>query len=106
AEVTGCAAPEIDEFRFPSGDAGCARIHRQLGHAVFDVALDVLRIFIGVHAEVAEVAALPTERDMEIDAQRSLRRGGRFKHRAYAVVQLRAPERKWRVVGDEIIAGG
>ena len=76
AEERRRAAAEVDEAERPAAH------HRQLADQLDlarqgrDVALDVVRVLVGVDAEVAELAALAAERNVQIQAQRHARAGG------------------------------
>ena len=81
--------------------AGCSRVQLPLAREHVEIVRDLLRVLVGVDAEVAEVAALPAERDVEVEAERHRRIGGAAQRRPRVAVDgLRATRPKtadrWR----------
>src|SRR5690606_30379589 len=64
------AAAEVDEVQRPARDGGPGGVELPLAREQVEVVGDLLRVAIGVDAEVAEVAALPAERDVQVQPQR------------------------------------
>jgi hypothetical protein len=91
-EIAGSAPAEIDELRLPSGEVGGPGVTLELAEAGVEVGVDLGRVLVRVDAEVAEVAALPAEGDVEIDAE--VRVGGtrRVQDLVDRVLVLRLPE--------------
>src|SRR6185436_18390250 len=77
-DVGWSAAAKINEFWFPAADERLLRVKSQLLHGRIEIRFDLAGIFVCIHFEVAEVAALPAERNMDIDAQWSTRCGRAF----------------------------
>ena len=100
------AAAEVDEVGPAAGDERLAGHHFQLADRAVEVVLDLIRVLVGVDAEIAEVAALPAEGDVVVEAERGrgagVRGGIGFLDRGGVLL---GPERKGRVVRDEIVAG-
>ena len=71
-----------------------------------EVALDFVGIFIGVDAEVTEVAAFAAERDMEIESEWDFGFWGVFEGFGDIADVFFFPERKGRIIGNEIVACG
>ena len=91
-QVTGGAAAEVDEVRLAPLEIGLAGEALHLAHAGVDVGLNLLRILVGVDLEIAEVAAFAAERDVEINAQRDVGRGGLLQHFLHHRNLVRLPE--------------
>src|SRR6185436_12835127 len=70
-----------------------------------EVIANLLRVLVGVDAEVAEVAPLPAERNVKVDAQRHARNWGQLE-RGTSVDgnSFRAPRRERWIRGNEITA--
>ena len=98
------AAAEIDEVERPPGDGRLPGVQLPLPPQHIEVRLDLRRVLVRVNPEVAEMAALAAERDVEVQAERDVRRR-RGKGRVGSLVhRLRRPDRKRRIVGDEVAA--
>src|SRR5689334_9161021 len=70
ADVRRRAAAKVDELERPAGDRRLLRQHLDLGSQRVEIGADLLRILVRVDAEVAELAPLAAERDVEIEAER------------------------------------
>ena len=65
------AAAEVDEIDRPARRArAAARSSCPFPHERVEILLDLLRVLVRVDAEVAEMAALPAERDVQVQAER------------------------------------
>ena len=60
------AATEVDVIELAATDHGLPRAEFDFLHEGIRVRLDIAGVFVGVHAEVTELAALPAERNMQI----------------------------------------
>jgi hypothetical protein len=73
---------------------------------VVNVAADGRRVFVGINAKITEMAALPAERNMKVNAEgrawfdRMIERGIQL------MDVLRLPKRKRRIIGNKIIPDG
>ena len=68
------AAAEVHEVERPAVDRRIGVVELPLARHHVEVFLDFLRVLVGVDAEVAEVAALPAERHVQVQAERHRRR--------------------------------
>ena len=84
--------------------AGCARSSSHSRAEQVEVLLDLLGVLVRVDAEVAEMAALPAERDVQVQPQRHPAGAASQRREGVARDGLAGPDRKRRVVGDEIAA--
>jgi len=98
------AATKVDIAECAAGHGGAGGCQGRLVGERVGIALDIRRCDVRVDTEVAELAALPTEGDVVVEAQRHRRRRG-IKRRPHRANRLRAPAIKRRIVGDEIAAG-
>ena len=99
------AAAEIDEIHRPPGNGRQPRVELPLARQHVEIVVDLLRVLVGVDAEVAEVAALPAERDVEVHPERHARHRRRVQRRpGVALDVLLLPDGERRVGGDEIAA--
>ena len=64
------AAAEVDEVERPAGDRRLLRVQLPLARQDVEILADLGRVLVGVDAEIAEVAALPAERDVQVEAER------------------------------------
>ena len=64
------AAAEVHEVERPAVDRGIGVVQLPLARHHVEILLDFLRVLVGVDAEVAEMAALPAERDVQVQAER------------------------------------
>ena len=99
------AAAEVHEVQRPSGNRRLPRVHRPLLGEHVEVAADLLRVLVGIDAEIAEMTPLPAERDVQIEPER--RRGVRRRLQRrlrVALDGLGGPHRKRRIGRDEIAA--
>ena len=69
-QITGGAAAEIDELGFPALEIVPPGIHFEFLHPGADVTADFVRSLVGIDPEIAEVATLPAEGDVEINPHR------------------------------------
>ena len=68
------AAAEVDEVERPPVDRRIGVVELPLARHHVEIFFDFLRVLVGVDAEIAEVAALPAERDVQVQAERHRRR--------------------------------
>ena len=102
ADVGGGAAAEVDELQGPAGDPGAPGIGLDLAAKGVEVAPDLAGVAVHVDAEVAELAALPAEGDVQVEPEvRGPAAGGGLQHRLGGGDLVGAPEGVRRVVGDE-----
>ena len=105
-EVRGRAAAEVDEARAAAGDQGSAGVELELALERVEVAADLGRVLVGVDLEVAEVAALAAEGQVDVEAER----GAGLRAAAQAALErpdlCGRPEGEGRVVRDEVVADG
>ena len=102
--VGGRTASEINELRLPPADERLLRVERQFLNRGIEVALDLPCVLIRIDLEIAKMAALSAERDMEVNAERRSRRRRAIQRRVSLVHVLGSPERIRRIVGDEVVA--
>ena len=103
-EVRRCAASKINKVGLAPSDEDLLRVELHLVQHGVDVVADLRRVFVRVHAEIAEVAPLAAERDMHIDAQRRVRLRRLAKRGTVVWHVLRFPERERWVVRDKVVA--
>ena len=108
AASTGTTACRRRSRRSSSGRpaiAGVVGVQLPLARQEIEILLDLARVLVGVDAEVAEVAALPAERDVQVEAERHACAGGRCQRRPrVGGDRLRRPHRERRVIRDEVAA--
>ena len=75
-DVRRRAAAEVDEVQRPPGDGRLLGVELPLARQDVEISLHLGRVLVGVDAEVAEVTALPAERDVEVEPERHLERPG------------------------------
>ncbi len=101
----GGAAPEIHEMHRAAANGRRVQVHLPLARHQAQVVLDLPRVLVGVDPEIAEVTALPAERDVQVEAERD--GAGPCIQRAVSLFQRRrGPHRERRIVRDEIAANG
>ncbi len=101
ADVGGRAAAEVDEAGTSPGDRRGRGVELHLGRQGVQVGADLVEVLVGVDPEVAELAALAAERDVQVEAEVGLRLR-RCGQRPLRLRQLLlAPERERGIVGDE-----
>ena len=101
----GVPPPKYTKSSFRPAIAGHRRVQLPLPREEIEVRLDFLRVLVGVDAEVAEVAALAAERDVEVQTERDVgrrRRGERGP--GVGGHGVGRPDRERRVIGDEVAA--
>ncbi len=103
AEERRRAAAEIDEAERPASHHRQAADQFDLARQGRDIGLDVRGVLVGVDAEVAELAALAAERNVQVQPQRHFGRR-RMQGLVHVGQRLGRPLRKRRIVGDEIAA--
>ena len=99
------SASEIDEVQRSACNRRLADIQLPFTGEHVEVAADFLRVLVGVNTEVAEVASLPAEGNVQVQAEghRGIVSGGQ-RRLGVAIDGLRRPDRKRRVGGDEVAA--
>ena len=75
------AAAEVDEVERPAGDRRLRRVQLPFAREHVQVVVDLLGVLVGVDAEVAEVAPLPAERNVQVEAERHAGHGRRLERR-------------------------
>ena len=97
-------AAEVHEVERTAVDRGIGVIELPFaGHHV-EILFDFLRVLVGVDAEIAEVAALPAERDVQVQAERYRRRRRAQRSERIPLDGIRRPDGKRRIVGNEVAA--
>ena len=104
AEVRRRAAAEVDVFEPPAADDGFLAVDFDFLDEGVDVGFHVAGVLVGVDAEVTELAALPAERDVEVEAERRIRRRRCVEDGPRLGQEAGLPSRERRVVGDEVVA--
>ena len=103
ADIGGRAATEVDELEIPSNRARQAAVELNFARHGIEVRFDLRRVFVGVHPEIAELASLATE--WNVDVEPHLWGRIRFGRAAEGVENnltvFGTPERVRRVVGYE-----
>ena len=103
-QIARRAAAEVEEARLAPADDGLARVSREFFQHRINVATDRRRIFVRIDLEVAEVAALPAERNVRVESEVV----ARFRCALQRLLELRngvgLPEREGRIVRDEVAA--
>src|SRR5262249_20170505 len=96
-EIRWRAAAEVNVVQSPTADDGLPAVEFDFLHQGVEVRLDVARVLVGVDAEVAELAALPAEGNVQVQAQRRGRVRG-LAQRGVRIGQVRRlPEGKGRI---------
>ena len=98
------AAAEVDEVQRPAGDRPLRAVQLPLARQRVEIALHLRGVLVGVDAEIAEVAPLPAERDVQIQPERHVGRRRRQRRPRIGIDGFRRPDGKGRVVGDEVAA--
>ena len=86
------SASEVNEGRLALGNHRLSRVKSEFLQRRLDVTPDRRGVLVGVNPEVAEVAALPTKRDMQVDPERGFRLGRTLKRDEELVHSVRPPE--------------
>ena len=99
------AAAEVDEVERTSGDSRKRSVQLPLAREHVEILAHFLRVLVRIHAEVAEVAPLPAERNVQIEAERNRLVRRRLERRLRRRVdRVLGPHRKRGIGGDEITA--
>ncbi len=99
------AAAEVDKVDRPPGKDRQARVQLPLARQHVEIRAHFLGVLVGVHPEVAEVAALAAERDVQVHAERHTGpRRGLQGRQGVAFDRLGRPDRKRRVGRDKVAA--
>jgi hypothetical protein len=98
------AAAEIDEAQRAAGDGGRRGVQLDLAAEGRQVAVDAPAVHLGENAEVAELAPLAAERQMQVEAQLGARPRRRGERRLDPRQLGAGPERERRIVGHEEVA--
>ena len=102
-EERGRAAAEVDEVQRPSGDRRLRRAELPLAREHVEIIVDLLRVLVGVHAEIAEVAPLPAERECAGTGRAARRWPGAVSSAIFPSLDRgRRPGGERRIGGDEI----
>src|SRR5262249_52328809 len=97
-------ATEIDILKWPATNDRHAAVELNFPGQSLQVDFDVASVVIGVDPEVAKLAALAAERDVQVQSQGRSRNRGRLQSGVCFRQMRRFPEREWRIIGDEIVA--
>src|SRR6267378_312527 len=108
-EIRRRAAAEINEVRLAATDEFFSGVDFQFGEQRVEVAAHSGGILVRIDLEVAEMAALPTEWNVDVEAEGSRAssvesRGQAAQRRQKLRHEFRFPKRERRIVRDEIIA--
>src|SRR2546421_7131323 len=103
-EIGGSAAAEINEIRLAAADEGLGGINLQLGQQGIEVSPNRGRIFISINLEITKMAALPAERDVSINPERSAGSGWAVNRGEDFRRVLRFPEGIGWIIRDEIVS--
>jgi len=106
-QVARGAATEIEEPGFPTPDPGLLGEDLEFLEEGIQVSLDLVGVLVGVDPEVAEMAALPAEGDVGVQAEPGgVRARVLVEHGLESLEGIGFPEGEGRVVGDEVVPGG
>src|SRR5687767_3744744 len=105
-EERGRAAAEINEARLSSADEALPGIEAELADHRVEIAIDFGGILAGIDLEVAEMAALPAERDVDVDPQRGIPARRAIERVIGFPNVLGVPKGIRRIVGNEVATGG
>ncbi len=99
------AAAEVDEVQRPAGDRRQLAVQLELARQHVEILVDLARVLVGVDPEVAEVAPLAAERNVQVHAERHVgrRRRRERRHRVGGDGVVR-PDGERRIGGDEVAA--
>src|SRR5207248_10197527 len=75
------AAAEVDEVERPTGHRGKRSVQFPLAREHIEIPVYLLRVLVGVDTEIAEVAPLAAERNVEVQTKRNRRVRRRLKRR-------------------------
>ena len=89
----GVPPPKYTKSIGRPASAGCARSSVPLTRQQVQVLLHLPRVLVGVDAEVAEMAALPAERDVQVQAERRARGAGGGQRRQRLAARRRRASR-------------
>ena len=98
------AAAEVDVEQTPAADGGKLAIKLDFLHQGVQVGLDIAGVLIGVDPEIAKLAALPAERDVQVQAQRRVGLGRPVESGPSGRQVLRLPRGERGVVRHEVVA--
>ena len=98
------AAAEVDEVDRPAGDGPARAQQVPLAHEQVEIARHLLRVLVRVDAEVAEVAPLAAEGDVQVQAERHRRRSRVERRLGLVADRVRRPDRERGIVSDEVAA--
>ena len=104
-EKRGRAAAEVHEVQGATGDRRRLEIQLPLAPEEVQILFDVARVLVRVDAEIAEMALLPAERDVEVQPERHAPACGCCQRRPRVPPDgVRGPDRERRIVGNEVAA--
>ena len=99
------SAAEIDEVEGPPREVRLGRVELDLPRQSVEVALDLLAVLVGIDPEVAELAPLPAEGNVQVEPEVGRLRARRLAEDPVKGRHLvRLPAGIGRVVGDEDVA--
>jgi hypothetical protein len=103
-QIRWSAASEIDELQLAAGDAGPVLEQRDFAVEGLDIVLHHVGVLLRVDAEIAELAALAAERNVQIHPQRNRAVGLAIEGGMDLRRELRPPLGERGVVGNEVAA--
>src|SRR5687767_14509395 len=104
ANVRGRAAAEVSKSQLPPLKRGRTAIQFVFLYQRVEVDLDLGRVLVRVDFEIAKLAALATERNMDVEAERIIHPRRLIQCRQHLADELRFPLRERRIVRNEIVS--
>src|SRR5260221_6509262 len=105
AEERRGAAAKVNKFKLPSLEPFVTmRIQRDLARQGAEVGFHLIRVLIGVHAEIAELAPLAAKRNVQVQPQRRARLRRRVQCLQRRRHVIRRPDGKRRIIRDKVTA--
>ena len=101
ADIGGRAAAEVDKVQRSVRDGGQMRIVLDFARQGVEIGLDLVGVLVGIDAEIAELATLAAEGNVEVEAEPGAGARGPGEDLARCGQILLAPKRIGRIVGDE-----
>ena len=103
-QITGSSSPEVNELRLASLEVIPLGVEFEFLHPGAHIAADFIGALIGIHPEIAKVAALPAKRNVKINSHGHILWCRLVQHLGNGWDLLRLPERKRRIVGNKVIS--
>src|SRR5207249_7307627 len=98
AEIGGRTATEVDELQRPAANHRQLAVKFYLLHESIEIRFYITGVFVRIDAEIAKLAALAAERDVQIEPQRRVRIRRRLQSGPCRRQVLPLPKRERRVV--------